>query len=34
MESSRAIVITGPVGAGKTTTAMALAGLLERRDIY
>ena len=33
MESSRAIVITGPVGAGKTTTAIALAALLEQRDI-
>ncbi len=33
MESRRAIVITGPVGAGKTTTAVALAELLEHRDI-
>jgi chloramphenicol 3-O-phosphotransferase len=33
MESRRAIVITGPVGAGKTTTAMALAELLEQSDI-
>ena len=28
-----AIVITGPVGAGKTTTAMALAEMLEHGDI-
>lgn len=33
MPTSRAIVITGPVGAGKTTTAMALAELLEHSDI-
>lgn len=28
-----AIVITGPVGAGKTTTAMALAEMLEHQDV-
>lgn len=33
MPTATAIVITGPVGAGKTTTAMALAELLEHRDI-
>lgn len=33
MDNARAIVITGPVGAGKTTTAMALAEMLEHEDI-
>lgn len=33
MPTPTAIVITGPVGAGKTTTSMALAELLEHRDI-
>lgn len=33
MHRLQAIVITGPVGAGKTTTAMALSELLEQRDI-
>lgn len=33
METQRAIVITGPVGAGKTTTAATLAEMLEKRDV-
>jgi ABC-type lipopolysaccharide export system ATPase subunit len=33
MNRGRAIVITGPVGAGKTTTMWALADLLEERDV-
>lgn len=33
MNRGRAIVITGPVGAGKTTTMWALADLLEERDM-
>ncbi|MCO5224423.1 MAG: AAA family ATPase [Thermomicrobiales bacterium] len=31
--TQRAIIITGPVGAGKTTTTWALAELLEQNDI-
>ncbi len=33
MYRGRALVITGPPGAGKTTTAMALSELLEQHDI-
>lgn len=33
MQRGRAIIITGPVGAGKTTTMWALAELLEHHDI-
>ncbi len=33
MNIDRAIVITGPVGAGKSTTAVALSGLLEASGV-
>lgn len=33
MQRARAIIITGPVGAGKTTTMWALTYLLERNDV-